>query len=111
MPSLRFVTSLAIGAVNQNILSGSKFEYIPQPSAVFVYACADGTGVNMEVAFGNVIEADQMEIPVTATEGPNVVDHRLVSGVAAAGDRIQVRLQNGSGAARIVRTLIEIRPV
>lgn len=114
MPSLRFVTTaLGAGGVIQNLLTGSKFEYLPAPAAVIVYAAADAAGVNMEVAFGNVIEADQLDIPVgpAAGQGPNLQDHRIASGVAAAGDRLQVRLQNTGGAATNIRTLVEIRPL
>lgn len=113
MPSLRFNQgSIAAGGIVLNLLTGSKFEYLPQPAAIMVYGTADAAGLQMELTFGNVIECDQMEVPILAAAGPNRSDHLLASGVGAAGDRIQLRLQNTSGAAIAAsRFLIDIRPL
>lgn len=114
MPSLRFVTTaLGAGATVQNLLTGSKFEYLPSPAAIIVYAVASAIGVQLELTFGNVIECDQMDIPVepAANQGPNLQDHRIASGVAAAGDRLQIKLQNTSAGAITIRTFIDIRPL
>lgn len=116
MPSLRFNQSLTAGQVVANLLTGSKFEFMPQDAAVMVYAVSDTPGVQLEVTFGNVIECDQMEIPVFANTagGPNVNDHRLAAGAARAGDRLACRLFNG-GALQTApvgtRVLVEIRPL
>lgn len=113
MPSLRFVTTaLGAGATVQNLLTGSKFEYLPSPAAIMVYSCADAAGVQLELTFGNVIECDQMDLPVkAATVGPLRSDDLIASGVAAAGDRLQIKLQNTGGAATNIRTLVDIRPL
>lgn len=113
MPSLRFTTTaLAAGGIVQNLLTGSKFEYLPSPAAVVVYACADAAGVQLELTFGNVIECDQMDLPVrAATVGPLLSDDRIASGVAAAGDRLQIKLQNTGGAGTNIRTFVDIRPL
>lgn len=113
MPSLRFNQgSIAAGGTVLNLLTGSKFEYLPQPAAVVVYGTADAAGLQLELTFGNVIECDQMEVPILAGAGPNVDQHRLAAGVGAAGDRIQARLQNTSAVAIAAsRFLFEIRPL
>ena len=118
MPSIRQSTALAIGAVNTNILAGSKFEFLPNPCAIVVYAVVDAAGdalagVNLELSMGNVVEADAIRVPrePTAGTGPDMQNHRVAAGVGAGGDRIQIRLSNQSGAAAVVRTLTEIRPL
>lgn len=113
MPTLRFNQgSIAPGGIVTNLLAGSKFEFLPQPSAIIVYGTADAAGLQMELTFGNVIECDQMEVPILAGAGPNIQDHRLAAGVGAAGDRVVLKLQNTSGAAIAAsRFLIEIRPI
>ena len=113
MPSLRFTTTaLAAGGIVQNLLTGSKFEYLPSPAAIIVYAVADAAGVQLELTFGNVIECDQMDLPVAAaTVGPLISDHRVASGIAAAGDRLQIKLQNTGAGATNIRTFVDIRPL
>ena len=113
MPTLRFNTTLAAGATANNLLAGSKFEYLPVPAAVTVYAVASVVAVDMECAAGNTVETDSLEIPVqtAANVGPNIQDHRVASFVGAPGDRLQVKLFDRGGAGAVVRTLIEIRPL
>jgi hypothetical protein len=113
MPSLRFVTTaLAAGGIVQNLLTGSKFEYLPSAAAITVYAVADAAGVQLELTFGNVIECDQMDLPVkAATVGPNRSDDLIAAGVAAPGDRLQIKLQNTGAGATNIRTMVDIRPL
>jgi hypothetical protein len=120
MPSLRFnQPGLTAGQVIPNLLTGSKFEFLPVDAAIIVYGVSDTPGVQVEVTFGNVIECDQMELPVLANNaasgaGPNTNDHRLAAGAARAGDRLAVRIFN-SGATQTApagaRVLVEIRPL
>lgn len=131
MPSMRFVQGpLTAGQVVTNVLSGSKFEFLPVPSMVEVFAVTDSgmaanAGCQAELTLGNVIEFDQMEIPSVSNnsaspgiqafgQGPNIQDHRIGGGVGAAGDRVVIKLQQGSvaqTAANFVRVLVVITPV
>ncbi len=115
MPSLRFNQgSIAAGGSVTNVLSGSKFEFLPSPAVVSVFGVTATAGMQMELTFGNVIECDQMEIPVlaAASGGPNRSDHLLASGVAAAGDRIVLKLTNVSAGAIVdTRLLVDIKPL
>lgn len=115
MPTLRFNTTIAAaGGTVQNLLAGSKFEYLPVPAAIVVYSAADVAGVDLECTTGNTVETDALEVPVApaAGQGPNIQDHRVASFVGTAGDRLTLRLFNrAGGAGAIVRTLVEIRPL
>lgn len=117
MPTLRFNTTIAAaGGQVANLLAGSKFEYMPGPASIVVYACGDQAGVDLECSAGNSVETDSLEIPaVTAADagtGPSVQDHRVAAFLAAPGDRLTLRLFNrAGGAGAIVRTLVEIRPL
>jgi len=115
MPSIRDSRTVAAGVTVSNILAGSKFEFMPQAAAILVYAIHDAGGpVIMDITFGNVVEGDAMVVPITATagDGPNIQDHLLASGVAAPGDRLQIKVQNTSAATTAnVRTLVQIRPL
>lgn len=115
MPTLRFNTTIAAaGGQVLNLLAGSKFEYMPGPASIIVYAVASATGVDMECSAGNTVETDSLEIPlnVAAGLGPSIQDDRLAAFTAMGGDRLTVRLFNrAGGAGAIVRTLVEIRPL
>lgn len=131
MPSMRFTSGpLTAGQIVTNVLSGSKFEFLPVPSMVEVFAVTDSggaanAGAQLELTLGNVIVFDQMECPSVSnntgapgiglySQGPNVQDHRVGGDVGAAGDRVVLKIQQGSvaqAAANTVRTLIVITPV
>lgn len=114
MPTIRKEVTLAANGTNDNVLAGSKFEYLPGPAAIVVYAAADVAGVQLELTMGNTIECDQMAIPVAAApgQGPNLQDHRIASGVGAGGDRVGIKLTNTTvSAVTNPRILVEIRPL
>jgi len=117
VPTIRDDRSVAAGATVANILAGSQFEFMRVPSHIAVYAVEDSAGadglLNMDVSFGNTIEADSYQVPTKgATLGPNVNEDQAISAVAAAGDRIVIRLRNTDGAnAKASRILVKITPL
>jgi len=115
VPSLRFNTTIAAaGGTVDNLLTGSKFEYMPGPATIIVYSVAGVAGVDLDCSAGNTSETDKLEIPLqsVAGAGPSVNDDRVASFTAAAGDRLTVRLFNRAGGVNaVIRTLIEIRPL
>jgi len=116
MPTIRDSRDLATNAQVANILSGSQFEFMRVPSAITIYAAQNGGAsapVFMDVSFGNAIEGDSVAIPEVAldTDGPNVNQHQVIAGVAAAGDRLVVRLRNTASATASIRTLVKITPL
>lgn len=115
MPTLRFNTTIAAaGGTVANLLTGSKFEYLPVPATVIIYAVAGVAGVDLELTAGNTVETDSLEIPLQSVvgAGPSVLDDRIASCTAAAGDRLTVRLFNRAGGVNaVIRTLVEIRPL
>lgn len=105
----------ASGSVT-NLVSGSKFEFLARNSVVELFACQDNADVGsvlMDVSFGNVLEGDALAVPTfTANLGPDRDKHKLISAVAAAGDRLQIKVQNTDAVnATNLRTLITITSV
>ena len=118
MPTLRFEGTIAAGGQVVNVLAGSKFEILPFPSAVTLYAAQDGAvlangGLRADFTMGNVIEIDDAWVPTKgATVGPNRNEDMLGGGVSARHDRLQLRLNNNDAAnASNYRVLIDIRPL
>ena len=115
MAVIRDARIIAATTTVTNILSGSKFEFLARDSVVEIFAACDGdAGLTadqpvMDVSFGNVLEADGVAIPITtAKQGPDTDKHKLVSAVAQAGDRLQIKQTNNDGANLNVRTLVKI---
>ncbi|GAJ15003.1 unnamed protein product, partial [marine sediment metagenome] len=96
-----------------NLVAGSKFEFLARNSVVELFACQDTAAagsVLMDVSFGNVLEGDALAVPTfTSDLGPDRDKHKLISAVAQAGDRLQVKVSNTDAAADSeLRTLITI---
>jgi len=119
MPTILSQDQVAAGATTTNILTGSKFEFMGTNAAVLVYSVfglnTPAVGdVLMDVTFGSGIVGDSLAVLLEpgAGLGPDRNKHLITSGVAQAGDRLQIKLQNTDAAdAHDVRTLIEIRPL
>ena len=115
MPVVRDERAIAAGASVTNILTGSKFEFLGRNSVVEIFSVMDGPAVGtvvMDVTFGNVLEGDGLQLPtMTATLGPNRNDHKLISALAQAGDRLQIKIANNGAAQANCRTLVVITAV
>ena len=111
MAIFKVTDSLAAGAVNTNLLAGSKFEFLARPSAVSVWA-TQGTAVanvQLDLTLGNVVVAEDINPNV---DGASLVDRQrdlIGSGVGAPGDRIQLRARQVAGAGPDnITVLVEI---
>lgn len=121
MPVFKFVApagGLLGGAVINNIMAGNKFEFLPRNGVVRVYASQDVGAAqgNTELDFtlGNVVVGDDLACngAATAGVGPDRNTDLLATGVAMAGDRIQIRAQNTDAVnASDFRVLVEINDI
>ena len=118
MPTIMDTRNVAAATTVTNLLQGSKFEFMGRNSAIVVYSVI-GTGgvagdILMDVTFGSQIVGDSLAIQLepAAGVGPDRNKNQVTSGVAAAGDRLQIKLQNTTAATALdVRTIVEIRPL
>lgn len=113
MPSIPFAETLLAGGVVANALAGNQFEFLARPSRVQIYVTQDpGDLVNVEVFFGQEIEAtdNPIRVALAAGEGPIIPDDLLVDDIGAPGDRLVIRLTETGAIAGIVRGLVKITP-
>jgi hypothetical protein len=103
-------TSVAAGAVNENILAGSAFEFARQNSLVSIGINQSATGGFATVQSGADIVAEEFSPPV-ATVYPIIPDGMYFSDVAAAGDRLVIRYRNPTGGALTVRAVAQVTPL
>lgn len=115
MPVFKTDDTQAAGTVTTNLMTGSKFEFLPTNSVVSVYGAQDTVAnglVELDFTLGNVIVGDNLPLnkKASAGEGPDRNRDLLAQGVGAAGDRIQLRTAevDPTGAPVPFRVLVQI---
>jgi hypothetical protein len=102
--------SVAANAVNDNVITGSQFEYLPYNAKVDFGLVGSATGLLIDAYSGQDIVAESFAPPTTNRFPVNPDDFTLTD-VAAAGERIKIRVRNTTGGALTVFWSIVITPV
>jgi hypothetical protein len=113
MPLIQGSASIAASSVNDNILTGSQFEYLPYNALVeFGFAGdANGADLRLDVFSGQDILTEQLQ-PSIQNRIPLYPDDYILQDVAGAGERLKVRVRNTSAAgARVINFGVRITPV
>jgi hypothetical protein len=110
MPVIMREVSVAAGAVNENILSGSAFEFARQNSLVSIGVNQAATGCFATINSGADVVAEEFSPPI-ATIYPVIPDGMYFSDVAAAGDRLVIRVRNPTGGAVVIRVVCQVTPL
>jgi hypothetical protein len=107
MPVIQRETSVAAGATNDNLLSGSAFEFARQNAVVSMGITAAATGTFATVQSGPDVVQEEAQC-IVRTAMPIVPDDFVLNFAAAAGDRLVVRVRNPTGGAVIHRVICQI---
>lgn len=110
MPVIMREQSVAAGAVADNILSGSAFEFARQNSLVSIGLTVSATGGFATINSGSDVVAEEFSPAIKATY-PIVPDEFFYSDVAAQGDRLVIRFRNPTAGALIVRAIVQLTPI
>jgi hypothetical protein len=110
MPTIKVQNSVAANGTVDNVLQGNQFEFLPYNAQLDFGVVAAAAGVVMDVYSGSdtLIEAGVVS---AANRSPVFPDDFDLRDVAAAGERVKVRLRNTTGAAIIVNTTVRITPL
>lgn len=111
MPVIMKETSVAAGLSNDNVLSGSAFEFVRQPCLVSIGVCASATGGLVTIQSGSDVVLEESPPNVKAATFPVIPDEMYYSDVAAPGDRLVVKARNPTGGALTFRTIVQITPL
>lgn len=109
MPVIQREFSLGAGAVLDNLISGSAFEFLRQPSLVSIGITAAATGAFCTIQSGSDIVAEEFT-PAVQTRFPIVPDEFYYSDYGAPGDRLVIRIRNPTGGAIVFRTIVQVTP-
>lgn len=110
MPVIQIEQSVAAGAVVNNLLSGSAFEFLRQNSLVSMGVVQSATGCFATIQSGADIVAEEFS-PAIKTTFPLIPDEMYYSDVGAAGDRLVVRFRNPTAGAITARVIAQITPL
>ena len=104
MPTIQNQVSIPLSGVNDNVLEGSQFEFLPFDAFLEFGLNGDANGgdLRIDVYSGSDVLAENM-IPSIQNRTPVYPDDFPLTDVAAAGERIKIRVRNVSAAA--ARTL------
>lgn len=110
MPVIYAETSVAAGATNNNLFSGSAFEFARTPQLVSLGVTVSATGGFARIQNGADVVAEEFT-PYVATVPPVIPDQMWFSDYSAIGDRLIVAFRNPTGGALTVRALAQISAV
>jgi len=107
MPVIMRAVSVPLNGTVDNLLAGSAFEFARTNSLVSVGVTQAATGCFLTFNSGADVVAEEFEPPIL-TRYPIIPDEMYASDVAAAGDRLVLRVRNTTGAAIIVRAVVQV---
>lgn len=110
VPIIKKELSIAANATNDNIFSGSIYEFLPWNASINLGITGSATGLVATVNTGS--DTVQEESPVNIlTTMPKIPDDMDIQDVAAAGERFVVKVRNTTAGPLTVRALAQITPV
>ena len=100
-------TSIAANATNDNLVSGSAFEFAQRNQIVSLGITAAATGLFCTIQAGPQIILEESPMPI-ATRFPIVPDEFYYIFAMAQGDRLVVRVRNSTAGALVSRLLAQV---
>lgn len=110
MPLIQQSFSIAANAVNDNLLAGSQFEFLPYNASLRFALNGSATGLVADVYSGQDVLAEQMLVN-TLNRVPINPDDFLLTDVARGGERIKMRVRNLTGGALTIFFALIIDPI
>lgn len=114
----QIVVRTALSANTQvNALQGTQYEYLPPgmfPRGAFCEfgTIADATGVLRTIQTGSDVVEEESPVNIgTINQQPTYPDHFTCNDLVGPGERINVKLRDTSGVARVVTTMVRFTPL
>lgn len=102
MPAIQGQVSILPGVTNNNVLSGSAWEYLPY-NAIVEFGLVDDANGDVRVTVQSGADVLMEECPVSvANRFPLYPDDFILEDVAAAGERLVIRARNTDAATTSV---------
>lgn len=109
MPVIMKETAVAAGATNDNVVSGSAFEFARSRQIVSIGVTASAAGGFITIQSGADVVLEE-SAPYVATVYPVIPDQMFFTDVMEPGDRLVIKARNPTAGALTFRTLVQITP-
>jgi hypothetical protein len=110
MPVIQNSVSVAANSINDNVLQGSQFEFLPWNAFLEFGLVGSAAGLTADVYSGADTVAESFALS-TQNRFPVYPDDYPLNDVAAAGERIKVRIRNTTGGALTAFFSVRLSPV
>jgi len=111
MPMIQNSVSIAGVSVNDNVLSGSQWEFLPYNARLEFGLNGDANGADLRVDVYSGTDVILEGAPMSAQNRiPIYPDDFQLTDFAAAGERIKIRARNLNAAARTLFYCVRINP-
>jgi hypothetical protein len=110
MSMIMIETSVAAGVVNNNLVSGSAFEFSRGRNVVSMGIAQSATGAFVTLQAGSDIIAEEFSPPIL-TRYPIIPDEMYFTDVMENGDRLVVRFRNPTGGALTARLVVQMSQI
>lgn len=110
MPLIQNSVSVAANSVNDNVLTGSQFEFLPYNAALNFGMTASATGLIVDAYSGQDTLCEGLA-PSLANRFPILPDDFNLTDVAGAGERIKLRVRNTTAGALTFFYAVQINPI
>lgn len=113
MPVIQGRTTIAASSTNDNVLTGSQFEFLPYNAQLEFGLNGDANGADLRVDVYSGADVLMENAPMSAQNRiPLYPDDYQLTDVAAAGERIKIRVRNTSAAGgRDILFAVRITPI
>jgi hypothetical protein len=122
MPVIINTVAVAAGAVNNNLVSGSAFEFARVQSIVSIGIGASNTGAFCTIQAGSDIVAEEFPVPAigiaannpggvaltTTSQFPIIPDHMYFTDVMNPGDRLVLRFRNPTAGSITAAFVVQL---
>lgn len=110
MPAIQVETTIPLNSSNNNLVSGSAFEFARTRQVVSIGITAAATGTFTYISSGSDVILEESATYIK-TQFPIIPDEMFYNDVMEAGDRLVIRVRNSTGAGIVVRAIVLTSPV
>ena len=110
MPVIQKQIDIGGNSANENILSGSAFEFLRGNSVVSIGLTGSAAGLVANIQSGADIVLEESEIEVKDSF-PVIPDEMYYNDVGVVGDRLVIRVRNTTAGSLTVRAIVQVTPL
>lgn len=107
MPVIQKEVSIAASSADDNILTGSAFEFLRRNAVISIGLTGSATGLVANIQSGADIVLEESPLAVS-TDFPLIPDEMYYNDVGTAGDRLVIRVRNTTAGALTVRAIVQV---